>query len=277
MKMKKFLNCKIDVSKKVFQPRIETKFWVKKAIQEIENCKLKIENLKILDIFAGSGAIGIAVLKNVENSFCDFVDIDERSLSQIKINLKINKIKKNRYRIIKSNLFEKIRNKPPHLFQPEFEVIKSHKAKPPIGSDYISAVSPHKNRCWGKYDFILANPPYVALNRLSEVQPNVLKEEPHIALFAGKDGLGYIKIFLKEVKKYLSPHTKFGARGKFYLEFDPQQKPEIEKILSPVRNFKNNVLGIALESKISNGVKKKGYKFKFYRDQFKKWRFLIGF
>lgn len=207
--MKTFLNCKIDILKKVFIPRPETEFWTKLAIREIKDLKKK--RIRVLDIFAGTGCIGIALLKACPE-ICrriDFADIDEKVLEQIKINLEINKIKGGRYRIIKSDIFEKLR---------------------------------------GRYDFILANPPYVALERISEVQPSVLAEEPHLALFAGKDGLDYIKRFLKEVKNYLMPG------GKFYLEFDPQQKPEIEKIL-----------------------RKEKLKFKFHKDQFKKWRFLIGY
>ena len=203
----KFLNCKIDLRNRVFIPRIETEFWVKKAIKElkIENCKLKID---ALDIFAGSGCIGIAILKNIKNSFVDFVDIDKKAIGQIKINLKLNKIPRERYRIYKSDLFEKIKNK--------------------------------------NYNYIFANPPYVAKERLKEVQPSVLKYEPKTSFLAGKRGLFYIRKFLKEAKRFLK------ERGTVYLEFDPLQKKEIEDIL-----------------------KKKGYKnFKFFKDQFKKYRFV---
>jgi len=203
----KFLNCKIDLSKRVFIPRIETEFWVKKAINKlkIENCKLKID---ILDIFAGSGCIGIAIFKNIKNSFVDFVDIDKKAIEQIKINLKLNKIPRKRYRIYKSDLFEKIKNK--------------------------------------NYNYIFANPPYVAKERLKEVQPSVLKYEPKTSFLAGKKGFFYIRKFLKAAKKFMKPG------GIIYLEIDPQQKDEIKNILE-----------------------KKGYKnFKFFKDQFKKYRFV---
>jgi len=202
----KFLNCKIDLSKKVFIPRIETEFWVKKAIREIkiaENC-----SPRILDMFAGSGCIGIAVLKNIKDSFVDFIDIDKKAVEQIKINLKLNKILKSRYKIYKSNLFEKLQNK--------------------------------------KYDFIFANPPYVAKERLGEVQPSVLRYEPKMAFLAGKRGLFYIRGFLKEAKNFLKQN------GVIYLEIDSSQKEEIKKIL----------LNECYEE------------FKFFKDQFKKYRFV---
>jgi release factor glutamine methyltransferase len=208
-----FLNCKIDISRKVFMPRPETEYWTRKAIEEIkEKCKLKNANckpIKVLDIFAGSGCIGIAVLKNTKNTFVDFVDIDPNSLDQIVINLSLNKISPKRFKVIQSNIFQSLKKR--------------------------------------KYNFILANPPYVALKRITEVDIEVLESEPHIALFAGEDGLFYIRRFLKEAKKYLSP------QGKIYMEFDPQQIEEIEEIL-----------------------KKENFKFDFKKDQFKKWRFLTA-
>ena len=199
----KFLNCKIDLSKKVFQPRIETEYWVKKTINEIRDTKYEI---RILDIFSGSGCIGIAILKNLKNSQVDFVDISSKAIEQIKINLKLNKIAKNRYKVIRSNLFEKVK---------------------------------------GKYDFIFANPPYVALKRINQVQKEVLENEPKEALFAGLDGMFWIEKFLKKAKKYLKP------QGMIYMEFDPQQKEKIKKILE-----------------------KENFQFSFHKDQFKKYRWL---
>jgi len=207
MRIVDFLNCKIDVSKKVFQPRIETEFWVKKAIKDL---RFKIKDLRILDIFAGSGCIGIAILKACPE-FCrrvDFVDIDERAIAQTKINLEKNKIRAERYRVIKSNLFENLKS--------------------------------------AKYDVIFANPPYVAKERINEVNEEVLREEPWISFFAGKGGLFHIKKFFKEAKNHLK------NEGIIYLEFDPKQKEEIEKILKIV-----------------------GYpNFQFRKDQFKKYRWL---
>jgi release factor glutamine methyltransferase len=207
MKKAKFLHCQIDLSKHRFLPRTETEFWVKKALKTIA----KTENSTVLDIFAGTGCIGISILKNYPKMIqrVDFADIWPKAVEQIKINLKLNKIKKGAAGIYKSDLFEKLKGR--------------------------------------KYDYIFANPPYVALSRIREIQKEVLKKEPLVALFSGKDGMVIIEKFLSQVKDYLKP------AGKIFLEFDPLQKQKIEKI-----------------------AKKEGIKTVFKKDQFGKYRWLIA-
>jgi len=200
--MIKFLNCQIDTCQKVLEPRLETEFWTEKAIAMIQKSKAP----KILDIFSGSGCIGIAVLKNTK-AFVDFVDISEQALEQIKINLELNGIK-DRFNIILSDMFSELKAK--------------------------------------KYDFILANPPYVALDRIKEVEPDVLIKEPKQALFAGNDGMFFIRKFLNEAKDYLNKD------GIIFMEFDPLQVEAIKEVLE-----KNNL------------------KTQFKKDQFDKTRFLI--
>ena len=202
-RFRKFLNVKIFVPPLVFQPRKETEFWTKKVIQDLK--KERIKKLFCLDLFCGTGCIGISLAKNIKNLFCDFADIEKNALLATKINLKLNKIEKNQARVIKTNVFSNIKR---------------------------------------KYDLVVANPPYIAEDRIFEVQKEVLKKESFLALFGGKNGLFWIKKFLKEVKNFLT------KKGKVYFEFDPYQKIEIEKIL-----------------------KKEFKKFKFFKDQFKKWRF----
>ena len=192
-----FLNCKINLSSRVFIPEPETEFWVEKAIKEIKDKKVSC-----LDLFSGSGCIGIAVLKNTKNTKVDFAEIDKNLLRQIKKNLETNKIEKKRYNIFCSDVFSDVEK---------------------------------------KYDYIFANPPYISEKRIDNVQKSVLDFEPKKALFGGEDGLKYIKIFLKNVSKYLK------KRGKAYVEFDSFQKRKIEKI--------------------TDGLE-------FHKDQYGKWRFL---
>jgi len=201
-----FLDCKIDLSYKPLIPREETEYWVLKAIEEIKQSHLN-KKILVLDIFSGSGCIGIAILKHLPLAKVVFGELSEKFIKQIELNLKINKISKNRFKIIRSNIFSNLK---------------------------------------GKYDFIFANPPYLAKERINKIQKTVLKYEPKSALFGGKDGLRFIKKFLKEVKKFI----KNG--GVVYLEFDSFQKKSIEKLLN--KYSYNN--------------------FEFFKDQFKRDRYL---
>lgn len=207
-------SCKIDLSKKPLIPRSETEFWVKKAISQIKNKK----NLRVLDIFAGSGCIGLAVLKNIKGCEVIFADSEKNAISQIKINLKLNRLirtnkaftEKNRCVVVRSDVFSNIK---------------------------------------GKYDIIFANPPYVAIKNKSMIQKSVLDFEPHQALFAGQDGLFYINKFLNQAKNYLKPN------GIIFMEFSPEQKKEIEKILKKLTYKKRE----------------------FYKDQYNKYRWVVVF
>jgi len=208
---KGFLGCKIDLSQKPMIPRPETEFWLKKAIKTINQGKKRVV---CLDVFAGSGCIGIAVLKNC-SELCqrmDFLDIIKDFLKQIKINLDINKISPGKYKIIHSDIFTNLTT---------LKVVK--------------------------YDYIFANPPYVGLDKRHLVQESVLNWEPLIAIFGGEDGLLYIGRFLKDARK----HLKKG--GKIYLEFDHIRKKETEELLKQLK-YKN---------------------YKFHKDQFKKWRWVV--
>lgn len=73
-------------------------------------------------MFSGSGAIGIAVLKAIPGARLTFAERDPRCIAQIRLNLRRNNIAPARFRIVRSDVFSRIR---------------------------------------GHFDAILANPPYV--------------------------------------------------------------------------------------------------------------------
>ncbi len=199
---KYFLGARIDLSKRPFIPREETEYWVSSALKEIK----ERDNPVCLDLFSGSGCIGLAILKNIEKSSCDFGEKEGSFLEQVKINLEINNIPKERYDIIKTDIFSNIKK---------------------------------------QYDFILANPPYVALSRIDEVGDDVRQSEPSVALFGGQDGLDLIREFLSKAGGFLK------EKGVVFMEFDEEQKGEIE-----------NILGSSYS------------KPEFFKDQFDKYRFL---
>jgi|SRR3989344_732859 len=163
---KPFLNCRISLSIKPFIPRAETEFWVEKVIGEFRQAQDKKKKLRILDLFCGSGCIGVAVLKNVPGARVDFADNSARYLAQARKNITLNGISLRRVRFIRSNLFLRIRD---------------------------------------KYDVILANPPYIAAGAKKRVQPSVLRYEPHGSLFGGIDGMWHIKSFIAGFRAHLRP------------------------------------------------------------------------
>lgn len=165
-----FAKCRIDLSVRPMIPRKETEYWAEKAIQDINLSRAKSrEKINVLDVFAGSGCIGISILKHVKNSRVVFAEIDKNLIKQIKLNLKINKIDPKRYKVIQSDIFKNTK---------------------------------------GRYDYIFANPPYISLKNKHLVQGSVYDYEPHLALFGGEDGLLYIRKFLKDARKYLKPNGK---------------------------------------------------------------------
>ena len=165
-----FLNCKMDLSRRTLIPRIETEFWMEEAVKELKKSKEGTKSLSILDIFSGSGCIGISILKNLPQTNAFFSDIEENCIDQIKINCRINNINSGRYKIVKSDIFKNI----------------------------------SKDK---KFNFIFANPPYIPTHS-KDIENSVLINEPAVALFGGKDGLKYIDMFLKDAKKFLEKDGK---------------------------------------------------------------------
>ncbi|MEI6316764.1 MAG: HemK family protein methyltransferase [bacterium] len=159
-----FLGARIGLEYKPLIPRVETEYWVEKAIIKIKE-KFGDAHIHVLDMFAGSGCVGIAVLTHIPNSRVDFADIDESMVVQIQKNLNENNIAKDRYKIFVSNIFEELDT--------------------PV-----------------KYDVILANPPYIDRAR-NITQDSVIAYEPHRALFAEKNGMQIIESFFNDIKSFL--------------------------------------------------------------------------
>ena len=201
-----FLNTTIDLSQHPLIPRVETEYWVNNLIQSLK--KRHFPSIRGLDIFAGSGCIGIALLKNLPFITMDFAEKNKKFLKQIKINLQLNKISPSRYRIIASDVFQSL-------------------------SD--------------RYNLIVANPPYVSLSHKNLVQKEVIKFEPHSAVFAPDKGMFFIKKFINQ----LSSHLLLG--GQAYLEFDSPQKEAITQLIKKQNQFQAH----------------------FFKDQYQQWRYVV--
>lgn len=101
------------------------------------------QKINITDIGTGSGCIAISLAKNLSEAVVSAIDVSEEALSVAKQNAEINEV------------------------SVEF-----------IETDILSVTSLPK-----KYDIIVSNPPYVRNLEKQEIKDNVLKYEPHLALF----------------------------------------------------------------------------------------------
>lgn len=87
----------------------------------------------------------------------------------------------------------------------------------------------------GKYDVIISNPPYIKDNE--KIDPLVKNNEPHLALYAGPDGLDCYKKILKQVKNHVN--------DKYMLAFEigESQREEI------IRLIEENLTNVKIISK----------------------------
>jgi len=169
-----FLGCKIWLDSRPLIPRPETEWWTEKAIEAIKQSlppdPQTSDHRYVLDLCAGSGAIGVAVAKHLPEIHITFAEIDPAHLPTIEKNAREN-LSVNRtvlcddIRLVRSDVFNNITK---------------------------------------RFDFILCNPPYIdpALDR---ADVSVKTYEPHLALYGGVNGLELIAKIISKAPAHLNP------------------------------------------------------------------------
>ncbi len=176
-----FLDTKIYLDSRPLIPRAETEYWVEHAIHDIRINILSAMSspkgnpwrgqglplgIRILDLCAGSGCVGIAVLKHIPETHVDLIEIDTDHHPTILKNVLKNNIEKSRARI--------------------------------VGGDTFKEAD-------GPYDYILTNPPYIDPTLSGRIEKSVLEHEPRLALFGGKQGLYTINRIVDRAPAFLTP------------------------------------------------------------------------
>lgn len=149
-------------------PRPETEWWADKLIHQLHErfpSSNVPQSFRILDLCAGSGAIGLAILKEFPQVHISFAELDATHAETIKRNALENDLDLSHTDIRSGDLFE------------------------PFADE--------------RFDIIATNPPYIPSTR--ELSDSVLKYEPSKALYSGTDGLDLIRRILDEVPSHLSP------------------------------------------------------------------------
>jgi len=150
----------------------------------------KANNYKILDIGTGSGCIAIALAKNLPKAEVWALDISKKAIKIAQQNADLNNVKINFIEADILNLAAITKK----------ETVIAHKVKQSLTNKKIASVAklPRKDKhnvtssAVKKYpplnfDIIVSNPPYVKNDEKPLIKPNVLKHEPHLALFVKDD------------------------------------------------------------------------------------------
>lgn len=148
----------------VLIPRPETELLVDEALKELERLG---GAHTILDIGAGTGAIGLSIAHEYEGAKVYSVDISDDALELTRENAEAYGLL-DRVTIIKSNLFDAL--------------------------DDLK----------GTLDMVVANPPYIPSRDMPRLQPEV-QFEPALALDGGEDGLNFYRAIVLRAQDFIVP------------------------------------------------------------------------
>ncbi len=154
-----FLGLSIGLSSRPLIPRPETEWWAEELIQHVG-----ARSCRVLDLCAGSGAIGLALLKHCPDARVTLGELVPEHVEEIRKNLETNGLDASRADIRESDLFA--------AFTDE------------------------------RFDVIATNPPYIPEGRALDA--SVTKFEPHEALYSGADGLDLIRRIAQEAPRHLT-------------------------------------------------------------------------
>ncbi|MBI4745993.1 MAG: peptide chain release factor N(5)-glutamine methyltransferase [Deltaproteobacteria bacterium] len=134
--------------------------------------------LRILDLCAGSGCIGISLAHELKNSVVYAVDTSEAALSIAKENAALNGVN-GRVCFLLGDLYMAIKSQ--ECSKSAFRI-------------------PHS-----AFDIIVSNPPYVKTGDIPNIQPEVRDYEPRMAVDGGTDGLDFYRRIVGGASGYLVP------------------------------------------------------------------------
>ena len=188
------------VNKNVLIPRPETEElvdWVLESNPPLKGAKGMLSNKQpktILDIGTGSGCIAISLAHSLPNALVSAIDISEGALYIAKENAIANNVSVN--------------------FQ-LLDILKFNHEPWNLVFNNL------------KFDTIVSNPPYIREQEKSQIEPNVIKHEPALALFVeDSDPLLFYRKIAQFSQKYLKPD------GTLFFEINEYLSDDLYQMLS---------------------------------------------
>jgi len=170
---REFWSLRFKVTPDVLIPRPETELLVHEALRVLSPSEQTGRSFRILEIGTGSGAISVALAKELPSSSLVATDLSKRALSIAEENARQNGVR------------EQIHFLPGDLFEP-------------------------LRKGW-RFELILSNPPYIPQDHFPSLMPEVRDFEPRLSLNGGKDGLTFFRRALPKVGEFLPPGGWFLA------------------------------------------------------------------
>ncbi|RPJ11358.1 MAG: peptide chain release factor N(5)-glutamine methyltransferase, partial [Deltaproteobacteria bacterium] len=162
-----FWSIDLQVDPRVLIPRPDTELLVEQALSVLSNMDLE-KALIILEIGTGSGAISIALAREVRGSFLVATDLSREGIHLARFNAR------------QAGVSGKIAFVVGDLFRPF-----------------------HHREEKGVFDLIVSNPPYIVRSEIERLDREVKDFEPTLALDGGEDGLDFHRKILFESPMYL--------------------------------------------------------------------------
>ena len=152
-----------------------------------------MQSPQILDVGVGSGCIAVAAAVNLPAARVTAIDVSEAALAVARENAETHGVA-NRVTFLHGDLFA------------------------PLDGDQ-------------RFDFVVSNPPYVADAEVDELEPEVSRHEPRLALVAGDDGLDVIRRLISEAPAHLN------VGGCLMMEISPEQSEPVRDLLVQTSAF----------------------------------------
>lgn len=162
-----FFGLRFQVNESVLIPRPETEILVDDMIHR---CQIRTDVIDVMDVGTGSGSIAVTIAKQIKTVKIDALDVSPKALIVAKKNAKSFGVAH-------------------HIQFVEQNMLDYFKPKPAVK----------------QYDFILANPPYIATADIKNL-PRDVQCEPVLALDGGDDGLDYVRFLIENTGDWLKPN-----------------------------------------------------------------------
>lgn len=162
---KEFWSLSLQISPDVLDPRPDTETIVEDALAFVVRAGRRMEKLRILDIGTGSGALLLALLRELPNAIGTGTDISPAAL----------------------------------------EIARANAASNGLAARCGFVACHIADGVQGPFDIVVSNPPYIAHGTIATLEPEVRDYDPWIALDGGLDGLDAYRAIAGEARRMLAP------------------------------------------------------------------------